>query len=560
MARIIPKNELDFNRSIGEEQVYNALKKLNDDYIVFHSIRWENKSEFIEYGEADFIVLHPKKGMLVIEVKSGEIVLEDKKWYQIRSDNGEKKKMRQGPMEQADRSKKYLIYLIEEIKKNYEKCYVSSVVWFTSVNNKENVIFPPDYGNRVLFKKDLEDPENALNNIYEGNELSKFTRTTEDMIKRIIERLAPELHLIRDINSEKEERDYAFLKMTKEQSNLLNYLMIERKVSVQGIAGSGKTMIAIEVAKRLANIGEKVLFTCFNSQLYQYVKKRYSNPNIEFLNLHSLISKYTKKEKIERKEFLIFLKEIENKIEYKNIILDEGQDFSTDVIKFFSAYVDKKNGRFYLFYDKNQLIYQDEEEWKDECDCRLVLTQNCRNTVQIGTTSNNIIDTKIVIANRNVEGDVPKMILINNKEKAIEKIEELINLYKQQGFRKDEITILTLKTNEKSILNGKEKIGTDKLVEKYNGKDIIFTTSRKFKGLESNAIIIIDLCTSNFIAEKEKKNFYVAVSRARQKLDIIGLTPECDIDVISQNIEDGTEDDNLVKIARKLEIDPIIKK
>lgn len=189
-------------------------------------------------------------------------------------------------------------------------------------------------------------------------------------------------------------------------------------------------------------------------------------------------------------------------------------------MKFFVNYINEKNGKLYLFCDKNQLMYQDDDKWKDEFECRLVLTQNCRNTVQIGTTSNNIIDSKLGALNRDIEGDIPNVILISTKEKTIKEIEKLISSYKERGFRKDEITILTLKTEQKSILKGISKIGQDELVNSYNGKDIVFTTSRKFKGLESNAVIIIDLFTDSFIKNIDKRNFYVAVSRARQKLEI----------------------------------------
>lgn len=107
MAKMIPKNEMNFNRSIGEKEVYNSLKKLDDEYIVFHSIRWENRNKYNICGEADFIVIHPQKGIVVIEVKSGEIELKDQKWYQIRLDNGNKIEM-QDPMRQANNSRSFI--------------------------------------------------------------------------------------------------------------------------------------------------------------------------------------------------------------------------------------------------------------------------------------------------------------------------------------------------------------------------------------------------------------------------------------------------------------------
>ena len=48
--------------------------------------------------------------------------------------------------------------------------------------------------------------------------------------------------------------------------------------------------------------------------------------------------------------------------------------------------------------------------------------------------------------------------------------------------------------------------------------DIFFTTSIKFKGLESRVVIAIDIDQSCFNNEEKKRNFYVACSRATQQL------------------------------------------
>lgn len=81
MAKIIPERTIDFNSSYGEKQVFEALKKLPDDYIVFYSVAWkqlERKLNIIKYGESDFTIFHPQKGIIVIEVKSGGISYHDR--------------------------------------------------------------------------------------------------------------------------------------------------------------------------------------------------------------------------------------------------------------------------------------------------------------------------------------------------------------------------------------------------------------------------------------------------------------------------------------------------
>lgn len=81
MARMIPSDctRDDFNGSFGEERIYEKLKDLPDEYVIFHSVRWNRKerSGVVRWGESDFTVFDPKRGIIVIEVKAGEITCSD---------------------------------------------------------------------------------------------------------------------------------------------------------------------------------------------------------------------------------------------------------------------------------------------------------------------------------------------------------------------------------------------------------------------------------------------------------------------------------------------------
>jgi hypothetical protein len=73
MARMIPNTLSDDHGSFGEKQVFEALKKkLPSDYVVFHSVRWNNLNEknTVIWGECDFTIFHPQFGILIMEVKS----------------------------------------------------------------------------------------------------------------------------------------------------------------------------------------------------------------------------------------------------------------------------------------------------------------------------------------------------------------------------------------------------------------------------------------------------------------------------------------------------------
>ena len=261
---------------------------------------------------------------------------------------------------------------------------------------------------------------------------------------------------------------------------------------------------------------------------------------------------------MEKQETIEILNRIKDKLYFQDIIIDEAQDLNDDVINFFSNLSDEKDGKFYVFYDKNQLIYQRKNaEWIEKSECKLILSKNCRNTLQIAITSNNIIDINAKWNENIVNGDMPQIIFAKDKNLTILAIQKLIKEYKSKGFKNNEITILTTLTEEKSILNGQEYIGDDKIVKEMDNENIFFTSSRKFKGLESNVVIIVDVEKEDFSYDGKKRNLYVAASRAKHKLDIIVNASEDEIDNIAEQFSDINIKNSIAKIATKLKVKPI---
>lgn len=562
MAKMIPEKVIYFNTSYGEKKVYESLKKLPDEYTVFYSIAWQQKDrkkQNVTWGESDFTILHPQKGILVIEVKSGGISYNNGQWLQTRTDTQETNKMKD-PLLQANKSKYLFIDIVNEVKGPGQQCAVESAVWFPSISkNTKFPQLPPAYKNDIIFREeDLEEPEKALEKAYNYYYAKNHTNMDTSMVQRIISRLAPEFDLIESMSSQKEEKEYSFLKLTREQSTLLDYLIEQRKVTIQGTAGTGKTLIAVEEAKRLADEGRTVLFLCFNHFLCKHLNKNCQHSNIKYYNLHKLIYDFSGNYNIQNNEYEYLLNKIKEKLYFQDIIIDEAQDLDDGVINFFSKFADEKNGKFYVFYDKNQLIYQRKNaDWIEKSECKLVLSKNCRNTIQIAITSNNIIDINTQWKENIVNGDMPKICFVKDKESAISSIEKLIKEYKNKGFKNSEITILTTKTENESILNGQEYIANNKIAKEIDNENILFTTSKKFKGLESNAVILIDLDENTFIDEGKKRNFYVAASRAKQILDIVVIASKEEIDNIAEHINDVNNKNSIAKIAIKLKVKPV---
>ena len=81
MAKIFPDVEKDFHNSFGEYKIFNALKKLPDEWNIYHSINWQQRDKhgIIRWGEADFLIFNRDYGILVVEAKrkSGTLITTD---------------------------------------------------------------------------------------------------------------------------------------------------------------------------------------------------------------------------------------------------------------------------------------------------------------------------------------------------------------------------------------------------------------------------------------------------------------------------------------------------
>ena len=538
MAKIIPNYIADFHGSIGEEKAYNALKSLPDDYTVFYSIAW-NRKEYkqVKWGESDFAVFHPKKGLLFIEVKSGGMQYKDGNWYQTNLRTNEEHKLKKDPIEQASESKYHFLNILKD---EGITCYTDVAVWFTSIN-KNKIIgnLPHNYKLEIILDEhSLENPDKTISDIYSYYNSSPVTKINSEDERRIIVLLAPYYAAIPSMNVSNEEKEYAFLKMTNEQKSLLDFLEDQKVCAIQGSAGTGKTILAMEKCRRIA-IEEKVLFLCYNTMLEKHLQAINKNENITISTINGLVAKYLKKKEITNDDIKQFLNYYDRyDFDYKNIIIDEAQDFETEVIDLLASISKIEDGNFYVFYDKNQLVRLiNDSSWFDKADCKITLSQNCRNTKEIAVTSHSIVG----ITPRNMEklipGDKTDVYFVENEKELTTKLGRIVDRFIKKGLKEKDIVILTNKTIEKSELTNK-KIGKYNITHDFNVDDhILFTTVRKFKGLEALAIIFIDLDETCVTDDETKRLFYVGSSRAKLNLSLVFNTQNMNIEKFLDNIE-----------------------
>lgn len=209
-------------------------------------------------------------------------------------------------------------------------------------------------------------------------------------------------------------------------------------------------------------------------------------------------------------------------LDFDDVVIDEAQDFHNREIVYFKEFAKLKDGRFFAFFDKNQVVQTNKvPEWVEKSECRLLLTKNCRNTYEIALTAYNVINVELNQKIQMMNGEKTGLTFV--KGDPMSKLAKLLRMLisEKYGYEYSDIVILTLKTEAESIMNNIVKISGIPITNEKSNSSILFTTAKKFKGLESRVIIVVDIDEASFNDEREKRNFYVACSRATQYLLLV---------------------------------------
>ncbi len=558
MARMFPERLPDkrFDGegvSRAEEKLYNNLRDgLGDDYTVLWSIAFQTRlpGKGVEDGEIDFLILHPEKGFIVIEVKGGEVYhnAQTGEWYSV-DRNG-------------------VAHRIKDPFKQVQKNYHAFRGWLGQIGTCRGgttgyiVAFPDclfSYRFQVNFPKEIVWDYDTLKDIkgaveqaidhYSRNESSPGKHCINDVVRA----LAPTWKLRSPLMEEALEAQEEF---TEQQYTLLDTLQRQRRAKITGCAGSGKTFLAAEKARRLAKSGFDVLFLCFNKNLATRLKESLEPFSVHVDTFHGFCVKYIEKagislpdynpggEKFWRevlpeiltKAIEIRRKGIDNEEKegypfalYDALIVDEGQDFE-DLwwIPLEQILRDPQNGIFYIFYDDNQAIFTSKFHFPIDGE-PYILTKNCRNTKPIHD-----LFIKYYKGDHSVECEykdkgAPKPEFIEPGRDEIRSLRRLLHrIVNEEGIEPKDIVILTPHKMMRSVIRTGMRVGNFELVwnppigKDLNPNQIPVFTIHSFKGLESPVVVVIEVNDIKGWKNRDEL-LYVAFSRARVRLFVIGI-------------------------------------
>lgn len=457
---------------------------------------------FSPEGEADFIIFHEEYGILVLEVKGGNITYNSHAYFT----NGNK--LKQDPHLQSRSSAHYLRNFLKELS---NKVIIGYAVAFPDSKK------PPfeDFRKEITF--DIDDIENLEIKILEAFEYWKnnyknkkiYVSNIKENINLIRKRLLPDS--IDSLSHKIEFDNKNWLNLSEKQTDILTKILRSERFFVSGRAGTGKTIIAIILSRILQERKEKILFLTFNVELSQMIcEELKDNKYITPLRFHQYLRKFapciSKDDSIKNeKEILEYLIKT-NQNEYDTLIIDEAQSLAAIWINLLSEHF--KNKKIFIFsdelqsFDKEGNISNQQMNKIFHFDGEVTLSVNYRSPFKVYKRLLEIFDSSIhQTTPRTLDNlDLKEIITDNPKEAVEENIDNLLN----RGIKKEDIIILIPSSEGRNI-------------ESYEYNNIKIQTVQKYRGMEKPIVVFV----LGSVSKKDFNELYVAYSRSTTQTIVI---------------------------------------
>lgn len=543
MAFMIP-DSVDYNdsKSNGERLVFQWLSEQEIPGYAFHSLLQKNHKHKI-MGEIDFLYIS-ERGFLCIEVKGGQdIYCKDKKWFSLSKSHNEFEII--NPFLQAQDC---MFALKRHITDIYGKSSCQAKFLFGYA-----VIFPEckftgkgnDLLTEVMFDNTflLSDFPSYLNKCYDYWEKTEYEkhhkgiiRLSGNQINRMVNLLRGDFRVVPSMNLEMQHIHQKMVLLTEEQYDVLDNTVLNKRIIIQGVAGTGKSILALEKFRQSVSMNKKTLYLCYNRNMVKYARlslKGIHYDEADVSTFHSFIQKIFRLNNLHDKSIadLIPLAEsinIDKEILYDYLIVDEAQDLMyISVIEIFDKILKGglKNGEWVFFLDPNQNIFNKDNEYSFALDyinetfypARYLLNCNCRNTEQIAR-STSVISLVPTAKYLKLTGPIVKKFTYSDfKELKYIFRKELISLF-TGGTSQADIVVLSRYKHDNSGISDLKSLNNLEIIEnndisRFNNNAINYFTVQSYKGLESNIIFYIDI--DGFKSEQDRFLNYVAMSRAK---------------------------------------------
>ena len=365
----------------GEYRIATALEhSLKPPFAIYRNVAWLEKRPGAEPqdGEADVVIGHPELGVMVIEVKGGRVQRIGGRWESV-DRNGVAHQIKD-PFAQVTGAMHRLRRVCHQQPAwpSHDVRFCRAVAFPDAAYDRS--MTPDGPREIVIDHDDLDRVGERIREIFDwwsasGDASADGGPPGAIGMAALHELLAKDL-VIPSPLAAGVAADEGVIQLSEQQFGALDMLASQRRALILGVAGSGKTLLAAEKARRLAAQGFDVLLTCFNRPLAEHLAATIGRlDRVTVSTFHRLAERLGQEAGLVGPDpthdaaYFEALPDVLDKAlralpehRYDAIVVDEGQDLDAvwwlpllDLLR------DPAQGIVYVFGDANQDLYHARE-------------------------------------------------------------------------------------------------------------------------------------------------------------------------------------------------------
>jgi hypothetical protein len=503
--------------------VWRALRAgLPPGWHAWHSLRIRDRNGYL--GEGDFVLAHPSRGLLVVEVKAGRIEQRDGRWFS----NGTA--LDEAPREQAER-------FLKKLRKRLADVGCQPPAWGIAVcfpdTGSERQPTQDDLAGIVLGASQLPYLKEALPPVVEralpaaGAAVGPWI---DQLHKLWGETWIPSLSLGARARDVAERR----LALDPVQLGILEGLLDNERVLVQGGAGSGKTLLAAEAARRHAAAGKKVLLLCFTQPLRKWLAARLQGDGADVFTVSGFAKKVvdgahgpTALDTVTDSDFWkdLMLRAAELcEQPWDTVVVDEAQDLQEEAWLLVQELAEGR--RLWAFHDPGQGFWADRRPPDHLFATTFKLPRGQRCPAGIEALASRFTGTPTdekALAGAKAAGTIA-FVAAPSVSSIADKVGEEVDRLLSSGLQPGDIGIVSLRgQTAKDAIFTRERIGRHAFVRADDDEmedRIVADSFLRWKGLERPAIVVTDLPDGDL--GQLAVRTYVALTRALVCARLVG--------------------------------------
>lgn len=520
-------------RSPGERAVYEALlPQLGDDDVIFANLEISDPVE--GDVEIDLVVLLKDHGLVVVEVKGAHITHDGQGWIQSGPSGSH-------PINPAAQAKRNMYALRDFMERKWSLGKMRSA-WAVAFPHCD-ITDPHDPGlpiGKIVQKSQLKFTLSQLKNVINAErdiDLPQYDAWVDVAVKNLLPTVVYKTNPKAILGN-----NYEFIRsLTHERDVLIDQLSENLRYYVKGPAGSGKTWLAFEQARRWSVAGKKVAILSYNRGLtsYMHIKNNElpDDSKVSFVGTFHDFATYIGSnagspknygDEVDqyREDLMAKASALDNTKRFDAFVIDEAQDFMPSWWQTLElSLANSAAGQMALFGDDQQQVFGDRPAPTGNY-AYFRLNENLRNSQQIAKAVAQLIDRPAIAKGPHSFGI--EYVLAESEEEifdiADDQVERLVDV---ENWGPREIALLTTQHRHPEHANRAERDRNDHWRSLWEDNEVFYCTVGGFKGLERPVVV---LAVDNFHREVDPKDvLYVGMSRARDKLVIVATQENIDL-------------------------------